>query len=103
MRELAPGLSAKNLSVSKRLHTSTPLGSMQFIVFGFGERATLSQAARSGLIVVILADSSASTPMKYLDDFVDSLGVVDHSMAAGDDACAFHNGCSNRVFHHGRQ
>jgi hypothetical protein len=41
-----PGLSAKNLSVSKRLHTSTPLGSMQFIVFGFGERATLSQAAR---------------------------------------------------------
>ena len=27
-----PGLSAKNLSVSKRLHTSTPLGSIQFIV-----------------------------------------------------------------------
>jgi hypothetical protein len=33
----------------------------------------------------LLADSSASTPMKYLDDFLDSLGVVDHSMAAGDD------------------
>ena len=52
----------------------------------FGGKATLSQAARSGLTAVILADSSASTPMKYLDDFVDSLGVVDHSMAAGDDA-----------------
>lgn len=31
-----PGLSAKNLSVSKRLHTSTPLGSIQFVRFGEG-------------------------------------------------------------------
>jgi hypothetical protein len=43
-----PGLSAKNLSVSKRLHTSTPLGSIQFIVFGFGEgRFVPSHAGRA--------------------------------------------------------
>jgi hypothetical protein len=41
-----PGLSAKNLSVSKRLHTSTPLGSMQFIVFGEG-RFVPSRAGRA--------------------------------------------------------
>ena len=64
----------------------TVLTSAVYISSLFGGKATLSQAARSGLIVVILADSSASTPMKYLDDFVDSLGVVDHSMATGDDA-----------------
>lgn len=64
----------------------TVLTSAVYISSLFGGKATLSQAARSGLIVLILADSSASTPMKYLDDFVDSLGVVDHSMAAGDDA-----------------
>ena len=65
----------------KTVHTALPC---TFIVFQFGE-ATLSQAARSGHIVVVFMDSSASTPMKYLDDFVDSLGVTDHTMIAADD------------------
>ena len=56
-----------------------------FIVFQFGE-ATLSQAARSGPIVIVFMDSSAGTSMKYLDNFVDSLGVTDHTMIAADDA-----------------
>jgi hypothetical protein len=79
------GLSAKNLSMSKRLHTSTPLYSVHFIVSSSGKAAS-SQAVRAGLIVVVFMDSSANLPMKYLDDFVDSLGVTNNSMTAADNA-----------------
>ena len=41
---------------------------------------------RAGLIVVVFMDSSANLPMKYLDDFVDSLGVTNNSMTAADNA-----------------
>ena len=80
-----PGLSAKNLSVSKRLHTSTPLAVYSSSSSGSGKAAS-SQAMRAGLIVVVFMDSSASVPMKYLDDFVDSLGVTNNFMTAADNA-----------------
>ena len=70
---------------SARSHQDKRLFLVAGSVFHFGE-ATLSQAVRSGPIVVVFMDSSASTPMKYLDDFVDSLGVTDHTMIAADDA-----------------
>ena len=42
------GLSAKNLGMRKRLHTSTPLYSVYFIVSGFGEgRFVPSRAGRA--------------------------------------------------------
>ena len=62
----------------------TVLTSAVYISSLFGGKATLSQAARSGLIVVILADSSASTLLEYLDDLVDGLRVTNHFMTASD-------------------
>jgi hypothetical protein len=64
----------------------TVLTSAVYISSLFGEKPLCPKPRGQGLSSSFWPDSSASSPMKYLDDFVDSLGVVDHSMAAGDDA-----------------